>query len=103
MRKVLFKSKTNGWRMEESIKLSDGLVLDISTSKFNVNGRSVLKTTGMVSHIKDGFKSTTLFKDFYKTYQSNTVKRVTENVVRDFHNQFNTDIAVIEAKQFYGV
>ena len=101
--KILNRHKTNGWFMEESIKLSDGLVLDISTRKYRMNHDTVLKTTAMVSHIKGGFKSTTLFQDFFKTYQSKTVKRVTAEIVREYHNQFNTDIAVIESKQFYGV
>ena len=99
MSKVLYKSKYHGWIMEESIKLNDTMVLDISTSK--MNGK--VKTTAMVSHIKNGFKSTALFKDFYKVYVAYDVKRVTEKSIRDLHNAFDTSIAVNDSKLFYGI
>ena len=99
MSKVLYKSKYHGWIMEESIKLNDTTVLDISTRK--LNGK--VKTTAMVSHIKDGFKSTAIFQDFYKVYVTYDVKRVTEKSIRDLHNAFDTSIAVNDSKLFYGI
>ena len=99
MSKVLYKSKYHGWTMEESIKLSDTMVLDITTHKSN----GKVKTTAMVSHIKDGFKSTAIFKDFYKVYVTYDVKRVTEKSIRDLHNAFDTSIAVNDSKLFYGI
>lgn len=95
----VYKSKFCGWVAEDSIQLSDTMVLDIHTKKLS----NKLKTTATVSHLDGGFKSFVVFQDFYKTYMENDVSRITEKAVRNQHISFDISIAVNEAKQFYNI
>lgn len=96
----------NGWFVSETIKLSDTMVLDIITRKYKVFSRTIpsnIATVAYVSHLKDGYKTTALFQDFHKRYQTGNVKRLTEKSVKEFHNSFDINIAIADAKLHYGI
>lgn len=97
------KSKVNGWVAEDTVRFGNtetgALELQVYTSKSNGH----LITRAVVSHIKNGWRSHTLYQDFNKVLLKLDCKRVTEKSVTMQQSWVDINKVLLEAQAHYGL